>query len=180
MKRWLPVTVAILGVAVFALAGPIKVWSNGDYVLSSDLNANFQHIHDTMVGGHGPRLTNADVAPNAGIALSKLAQTFALPSYAFQVGSGPTPCASGTCTVTGLTGGGVTVTAPVTGEYDIVFTTPLSSASYVVLANGAIGVGLPICQPSPTIPRTASKLVINCWYSGSGEVATFDVVIFGS
>ena len=45
-----------------ALASTIHVWTSGDKVTAGDLNANFSHIHATMVGGHGQRLVNARVS----------------------------------------------------------------------------------------------------------------------
>lgn len=57
-----------------AFAGSIKSWSNGQTLTAADLNANFNHIHGLMVGGHGARLVDADVSGSAAIASSKLAQ----------------------------------------------------------------------------------------------------------
>jgi hypothetical protein len=54
------------------LAGAIKVWQSGEDVTSTDLNANFAHIHGKMVGGHGARLVDADVNASAAIAYTKL------------------------------------------------------------------------------------------------------------
>lgn len=56
----------------YATAGSIKSWSN-EVITASDLNTNFSHIHDVMVGGHGARLVDGDVSASAAIAHSKLA-----------------------------------------------------------------------------------------------------------
>jgi hypothetical protein len=69
-------------IALAALAGPIKTWQAGEVITANDINANFQHIHNLMVGGHGARLVNADVNANAGIAHSKLATPVLLPKAA--------------------------------------------------------------------------------------------------
>jgi hypothetical protein len=53
--------------------GAIHVWSSGEQLNSADLNANFQHIHNLMVGGHGARLVDADISTSAAISSSKLA-----------------------------------------------------------------------------------------------------------
>lgn len=52
--------------------GAIHTWSSGETLTSSDLNANFAHIHNYMVGGHGGRLVNADVSASAAIASTKI------------------------------------------------------------------------------------------------------------
>lgn len=59
-------------VIILATSGAIKSWQPGEVVGTSDLNANFSHIHSKMVGGHGARLVNADVAANANISASKI------------------------------------------------------------------------------------------------------------
>lgn len=85
-----------------ALAGAIKSWASGEYLLSGDLNANFNHIHNTMVGGHGARLMNADVSASAAIAHTKMASPALLPKAVAIVGSqvgGGTACTSGTCSL---------------------------------------------------------------------------------
>ena len=68
-----------------ALASTIHVWSAGDKVAAADLNANFSHIHGTMVGGHGARLMNADVASNAAISYYKMVSHTGVPKIWAQV-----------------------------------------------------------------------------------------------
>ena len=103
-------------VAAFAIAGPIKVWSPGVPLTSTDLNSNFQHIHNLMVGGHGPRLVNADVSSNAAISHSKLATPALVPKMWTIVAT----CSTGTCTM--QEGSGVTsVTRSSTGIYTVNF-----------------------------------------------------------
>jgi len=69
---------AILG-PMAAAASSIKTWSNGSTIQATDLNSNFNHLHNTMVGGHGARLVNADVSASAAIEHSKLATPALLP-----------------------------------------------------------------------------------------------------
>lgn len=45
-----------------AQASSIKVWTFNEVLKATDLNNNFAHIHNTMVGGHGARLVAGDVA----------------------------------------------------------------------------------------------------------------------
>jgi hypothetical protein len=56
-----------------AHGGAIKSWNTGEILKATDLNTNFNHLHDNMVGGHGARLLDADVASGAAIAHTKLA-----------------------------------------------------------------------------------------------------------
>lgn len=79
----------------FMESGAIKTWSSGETLTSADLNANFQHIHNLMVGGHGARLVDSDISSLANISSSKLAAYRALPRawvYA-------TNCTGASCTV---------------------------------------------------------------------------------
>lgn len=63
---------SVLVTAALASAGAIKSWSAGDTLSTTDVNANFTHIHNTMVGGHGGRLVNADVNALANIGYTKI------------------------------------------------------------------------------------------------------------
>lgn len=100
--------------------GAIKTWSSGETLTSSDLNANFAHIHSTMVGGHGGRLVNADINAAANIASSKLANGLGIAkSFVFVADScSATPCTMiNAFNVTGVTwtsAGLMTVTLPYT------------------------------------------------------------------
>ncbi len=73
MRKHLPVILALTIFATLATAGAIKSWASGETLHSADLNANFNHIHNLMVGGHGARLVDADVSSSANIAQSKIA-----------------------------------------------------------------------------------------------------------
>lgn len=110
--------VVILGLmSTLAVASAIKVWSPGDVLSTTDLNANFSHIHSLMVGGHGARLVDADVSASAAIAHSKMATPGVIAKGAFIVGSGTTPCTAGTCTLSMSSGVTPTVVWNSTGNY---------------------------------------------------------------
>lgn len=72
MKKLAPALAVALVLSLVAYANPIKTWLSGDIITAADLNSALGHIHTTMVGGHGPRLTNADVASGAAISVTKL------------------------------------------------------------------------------------------------------------
>lgn len=94
MKRFLLLwaLIVIAALALFfggtAVASTIKVWSTGETLKASDLNSNFAHIHNAMVGGHGARLVNGDVSATAAIAHSKLATPALVPKAWGVVGLG--------------------------------------------------------------------------------------------
>lgn len=94
MKKHAPTLLALAVVASLSLAGPIHTWSVGEVITSTDLNAALSHIHGTMVGGHGPRLVNADVSGSAAIAHTKLAGPALLPKVwgTFDCASTPGTC----------------------------------------------------------------------------------------
>jgi hypothetical protein len=105
--------------ATAGTAGAIKVWSTGETLTASQLNANFSHIHSLMVGGHGARLVNADVSTSAAIASTKLANGSGIPKYWVSLAYSGAGCgtAVSACTVTGATG--VTVTGTGVGLYQV-------------------------------------------------------------
>lgn len=82
--KWLPwlAAVGIVAAGLFAFsayAGAIKTWNTNDTLRSTDLNANFDHIHNRMVGGHGARLIDSDVNASAAISHTKLKQPGLIP-----------------------------------------------------------------------------------------------------
>lgn len=165
-KRKLGIVMAVLAAAV-ASAGTIKVWTAGEYITATDLNANFAHIHNTMVGGHGPRLVNADVSGSAAIAHSKLATPALLPKAWVTV---LTACSSGTCTmvdnsgIAGVTYSGVTDGGTAIGQYTVTFTTPRSAATYAVLTSAFNSADPRYCLTSA---QNTGTFIINC-YNGDG------------
>ncbi len=125
MKRtWIPFAVTVALLVGAAIAGPIKVWSSGDVVLSTDLNANFQHIHDTMVGAHGARLVNGDISGAAAISHTKMATPALIPkSFAIISGSSSTIVAPSAGNIFTVVNKGISITPGrlAAGRYSIVF-----------------------------------------------------------
>lgn len=122
---------AVVLLAIGATASSIKVWSTGEYLTSTDINANFAHIHSLMVGGHGARLLNADVSGSAAIAHSKLATPTLVPKAWAAISSctGATDGGTGdTCTL--IDSSGITsIIAGVTGTYTVTY--PTRSGTYI-------------------------------------------------
>ncbi len=141
MKRFW--TAALLLLAATAAAGTIKVWSNGDTLTAADLNANFAHIHGTMVGGHGAKLVNADVNAAAAISHSKLENHSLIPKAVGSVN----PCTVSPCTLYANYGGIVTgVTRTATGVYPVAWNAR-TDAVFTFTVNAIQVVASPrICQ----------------------------------
>lgn len=96
IRRHFSLIAVVVMVGLAASAGAIKSWSSGETLHSADLNANFNHIHNLMVGGHGARLVDADVSASASIAQSKVANLSGRASIAW--GTFITLCGVGVCT----------------------------------------------------------------------------------
>lgn len=125
MKKYYPMVIAAAFAAGFAGAGPIATWVTGDALTAADINANFSHIHNTMVGGHGPRLVNSDVASNAAIAHTKLA----VPTLVPKAWSIVANCTSSPCTQQQQYGVG-SVTRQDAGVYTVNWTSPRVDGTY--------------------------------------------------
>lgn len=157
--KWGTVAALLFGVA--AVAGPIKTWASGEYITSSDLNANFSHIHNTMVGGHGPKLLNSDVSGSAAIAHSKLATPPLLPKAWISLAAA---CTAGTCVNVDL----AVVTSATfvsAGVYTVNFPTR-GSSSYGTLVT-AFGNSLINCGVTA---RTATTATVTCVTGTTGAV----------
>lgn len=115
----------------YALATSLKVWSTGEVLRSSDLNANFSALNLDKVGG-GKLLVDADVSASASIAGSKTAFYRYLP----RAWTRCTLCTAGTC-VCDVTHGVTSVTyGGATGTYVVVLSSTLTDVSYAVMATG--------------------------------------------
>jgi hypothetical protein len=159
------------------LAGAIKTWQPGEIITTTDLNAALQHIHNKMVGGHGARLVDADVAAGAAIATSKLALYRFIPTGYFTMTAA---CAVGACAVT-KNGVISSVTWGNTGRYDVVFTTPRTDATYLVNCTQYLG-GAPTVNfyPCYVASKTAAGFSIQL-FGGAGPAAAnglADVVVY--
>lgn len=162
MKKYLIAGAALIAIA--AVAGPIKVWSNGEILSSSDLNAALAHLHASVGHGHGPVITNADISASAGIAQSKIAFSIPLPKALFQVGtSAGAPCTSGTCTLVGTNTsqlGTLTVTRASAGNYNIAWTTALTDANYYPIFIAGAASSSPGCYQAG---RTTTSIAVVCY-----------------
>lgn len=147
---------AVLGPPGIALASSIKVWSTGETLRSADLNSNFAHIHDNMVGNHGARLTNADVNASAAIAHSKL-QTPALIPKAWAVVSAS--CGSSPCTL-GDSSMVTSITRTGAGAYPVTLSYTPSSLNFGVVLTSLTS-GAAICYVSSRA-TSAPHFQVNC------------------
>ncbi len=66
-KPLLPYAICALLGAGMAFAAPIKNWTSSEYIAYTDLNNALNHLHANLGHGHGPIITNKDIASNAGI-----------------------------------------------------------------------------------------------------------------
>src|SRR3990172_5536886 len=107
-NKYIVFTVCLILGGSVALAGSIKRWSSTETFTSTDINANFTHIHKTMVGGHGARLVNADVSSSAAIAHSKVATPALLSKAWANIASCDGSQASDSLTCTLSAGSGIT------------------------------------------------------------------------
>ena len=167
----------LLAAAFFAfgvVASPIHVFNSGDAMTSSDINANFSHIHSTMVGGHGPKLVNADVNASAAIAHTKLATPALLPKLWW---SGTTACAATPCASADSSGFG-TVTRSAAGTYLANFSVTRIDANYGIWIT-TLASGQTNCIPTS---RNAGSVQIGCVNTSTGAAtdASFSILILDS
>lgn len=141
--------------AGMAGASTIHTWASGDTVNAADLNANFNHIHNTMVGGHGARLVNADVSSTAAVAHSKLATPALVPKAWAYVAS----CGADPCTI-GASSGVTTINRAGAGHYQITLTANRLDALYGVLLT-ARGAGTFYCT-ALTLAATPQHIDLQC------------------
>ena len=127
---------AVLFLTTGAFAGTIKVWVTGEVLRSSDLNANFAHIHNRAERS----LTNIDISPTAAIAHSKLATPALIPKALLSIRP---DCVIGVCAEV-LDIGATSVTTWLgVGNYRVTWTTARPNLNYVPLVTIGKG-GLPV------------------------------------
>lgn len=167
MKKLIAAVVACLSLG--AIASSIHTWSSGDVLDASDLNANFAHIHNLMVGGHGARLVNADVSSSAAIAHTKLATPQLLPIMWAAIGGSAadtnTACGGSPCTVTitkGLTLTSATRTGA--GHYVVNLTAARPNKIYAVVVSNTVSGGVN-CM---TDLYTTTKFDVYCYARAAG------------
>ena len=123
----------ILLLSSLAVAGAIKTWANGETLKSADLNGNFQHIHNLMVGGHGARLVDADVSITAAVASSKLAAYRRIPTGWVSMAFSASGCGTAVAGCTVVTSSGMTITGTGAGLYTVTLGYTATDTSYGVI-----------------------------------------------
>lgn len=165
---------ALLLVGAYAGASSIYSWSSGEVLTHSQLNANFAHIHNNMVGGHGARLVDADVSASAAISRSKIYAGSGMALAWAKVGAGTTACSSGTCTVDdnyGVSGATHTGTA---GNYSVVLSPVMSDSTYGIILTSQTDDRF--CTGAAS---AASTVVVQCRDSGgAAQNAVFTIVVY--
>lgn len=143
-------TVAVVGLAVLGCAAlahtstpnTFYTFTDGEVLTAAKLNANFQHLHNTLTG----LIRNENIASDAAIAHSKFAQPGLI---AKAVGGKLNDCTvNGICPT--LLPGSTNVNRierTGTGQYTVYYSTPLSITTYAVIANSLGGVSDVICKP---------------------------------
>lgn len=161
---------ALLTAAV-AGAGSLYSWSSGETLSASQLNANFAHIHNNMVGGHGARLVDADVSTTANISPTKVGNGNAFARAWVTVSA----CSSDPCTI--LDSYNVTsVSRTSSGLYVIHITTALGDSTFGVIVTGKDQAGPRYCQGDPTSTSSATVTCYNLVPAASDT--GFTAVIF--
>lgn len=128
-----PITILTLLFAGVAGAGAIKTWVAGEPLTAAQLNAAFQHLHNTMVGGHGARLVNADVSGSAAIESGKLAQGNGIVDNMVRVGATGAVCSASPCLIYEAVGVS-SVTRGSAGIYTVTFSASISSAAIFIVS----------------------------------------------
>jgi len=155
------------------MAGSIKVWSNGQTLTATDINGNFAHIHGLMVGGHGPRLVDGDVASNAAIATSKLAGKAGIAVAWGRLSGSPD---GGTIAVYPYYGSRSTVTRTGTGNYTVNTTnTATASSLCIAYADDTIGYYAPQCACSWV---SGTRFDLQCSVAGVSFDVPFKYIIY--
>lgn len=152
-----------------AIAGSIKVWVNRESLTAAALNANFEHIHSLMVGGHGPRLVNADVSASANISTSKIANGYGIAKAWAVVME---PCTSSPCTIS-ADQNVLSVTRSSIGQYLVTLDYTPTNCNYTreVTANGTVvGTGpYMVCTAQyDNCTGATSVFGISCYDTGRG------------
>lgn len=161
-----------LCIAVTGWAGIIKTWVAGDTVSITDLNANFQHIHNSMVGGHGARLKDADVSSTANISYSKIQNGRGIARAFARVAS---TCSSSPCTIDSQLNI-TSITRSGTGVYVATLNYTATNTSFAAIAQSELSTGF--CE---AVPTSTTTVTINCLETDGTPAAIdgrFDFVVF--
>lgn len=128
-------------VASLGVGGTIKSWSAGEPLTAAQLNANFSHIHSSLVGAGHNLLVNADVSGTANIASSKLAQGAGFVDAMVRVGDRTTACSADPCTITSAVGVSA-VNWSSTGTYVVNFSPALSGNAILLVSTSWMTTGV--------------------------------------
>lgn len=158
-------------IAGVANASAIKTWS-AEILRYSDLNSNFSHIHDNMVGGHGARLVNADVSSSAAIAHSKLATPALVPKAMVGVLG---DCTASPCTIS-LSSGFSSVTRTGTGEYTGTLSSARANTTYAVQVTPFDSGGIRNCRMTSVSSTTV--FTFSCYDAAAAVDTGFTVTVW--
>lgn len=162
-KEWIVVCIAAVLMVGTSFAGTIKTWANGDVLTVTDLNANFQHIHNLMVGGHGARLVNADVSASAAISTSKLAAYRNIPRTWVTVTYANRACGSGASACTETSPSGSSVTGNAAGSYLVTLGYTATDSTYGVTVT-AMDTGGSVLSPyCVTLGYSTTAFTLDCY-----------------
>jgi hypothetical protein len=162
MKYRLGFLAAVL-FGAFATAGTIKVWSSGEYITATDLNAALAHLHVSVGHGHGPVIINSDVSGSAAIAHTKLATPALLPkAWGYVAAACATPA---TCTISDSNGITSIAGQATTGEYLVTLATTRSNANYAVVVSAYLTAQDSSCHATA---QTTSTVTIKCITASTG------------
>lgn len=160
-------------VAGSVMAGAIHTWATGERLTSADLNANFQHIHNLMVGGHGARLVDADVSASANISNSKLAAYRMIPrAWVIMDNACVAPA---TCTIT-ASQNITSVTSSATGTYTITLAYTATNGSYAVVCSDADTNTFSVIATDVTSTTTFDLMAVDV--AGGAQATSFSCVVF--
>lgn len=154
--------------------GAIKVWGSGETLTASNLNSNFTHIHNNMVGNHGARLMDADINASANINSSKLAAYRFIP---VAWGSIAQRCiAPGAC-VMWVNSPGVSVSRTAIGDYTVTMPTRTDDMYTVVLSNalaGDTGTNPMTCIRNQGVAATTTTFNVRCYETITSPITNDD------
>lgn len=150
-----------------ALADSIRSFASGEAISANGLNSNFAHIHNTMVGGHGARLVNADVSASAAIAHTKLA-TPALVPKAWAITQDA--CSASPCTVAASAGFISGINFSSTGVYYVLFSSARPNLYYSAVVSPVAVSNPAICNTDPFVD--AGTVVVKCYTATTGAAST--------
>lgn len=163
-----------------SFAGTIHTFSNGEVLTADNLNQAFQHIHNTMVGGHGARLVDADVSSSAAIAASKVAGLSGnVPKMWAFLPDANKACGSGVsaCTIKKPASSSLTITGLGAGTYNVTLGYTATDANYAVFATAFSGVSMGTCMLVSQI-TTSFQITCSDLATPTNRDSGFSVIVY--